>query len=726
MKQVKFRHLGMKNFCNHIEPVEINFVDGQLILVTGPNGSGKTSMFQALPYVLYGVCEKGRGEDVLNDKTKKNCHVWVEFTVGDDVYRVDRYVKFTRLGNTVTLKKNDVVTHKGHKEVLPEIEKLLVPYKLFTNTLLFGQKVKTFFTDLKDSEQKEIFRKILKLGDYVMFHQQAGRQVKDVENDIQVLVNDISVSTSLITQTASDIERQKELQKEFEQHKDEALNNLKTIKSLLITKIHDLEDKIKESDGFDTKMQDVLEQLAVVNNELDSIESEKKAERDKIETRAQATLAGMEKDAQEAKTLVLEEFQLKRDEISEHYNAQLKDVDEEVKLLDADQTELLATIASQESEIKGLEDRSNDLGIDSELSVCPTCLQEITKECIGHINDKIAGFDKQIDALQTCLTTNQKALRENQHRKNECQIKSDDIKKKRNEEFLILKEEEDQKTAGVQERLTAAITKLDAMVVETKLEWTKAIEGKKLTLEKQKDVLSTSKQELQKVLDQRVSFQQELQSTQVDYAGNKEALEREEESEFDKSMFRSLIVKLEELRSKTEEYQTNKETLERELKMVQFWRIGFSPSGIQSMLIDEAIPFMNEKIAEYMYKLSNGRYSVTFDTLKATKAGEFRDKISVEVFDNTTHADARVKLSGGQERIVDIGTILTLCDLQSMIQDVEFNLLLFDEIFDALDDENIGFVANLIKMVSKDKWVGVISHRHIDQIESDEVLSFRG
>ena len=101
-----------------------------------------------------------------------------------------------------------------------------------------------------------------------------------------------------------------------------------------------------------------------------------------------------------------------------------------------------------------------------------------------------------------------------------------------------------------------------------------------------------------------------------------------------------------------------------------------------------------------------------------------KDKISVNVFDNITHADSRVKLSGGQERIVDIGTILTLCDLQSMIQDVQFNLLLFDEIFDALDDENIGFVSNLIKNASNEKWVGVISHRHIDQIEADEVLDF--
>ena len=167
-------------------------------------------------------------------------------------------------------------------------------------------------------------------------------------------------------------------------------------------------------------------------------------------------------------------------------------------------------------------------------------------------------------------------------------------------------------------------------------------------------------------------------------------------------------------------------TYDKKIRMINFWKTGFSASGIQSMLIDEAIPFMNKRIGHYMELLCGGRYKVTFDTLKATKdAKEFRDKISVNVFDTQTHSDARVKFSGGQTRLVDIGTILTLADLQANVQDVSVNIILFDEIFDALDDENIRYASNLLRLASKDKWVGIISHRHIDSIEADNVLEFR-
>jgi len=168
----------------------------------------------------------------------------------------------------------------------------------------------------------------------------------------------------------------------------------------------------------------------------------------------------------------------------------------------------------------------------------------------------------------------------------------------------------------------------------------------------------------------------------------------------------------------------NKGKLEEAVKVLEFWKVGFSSSGIPSLLIDEAIPFMNKQVSYYLDRISNGRYLVSFDTLKATKEGEFRDKISVNVLDNLTKANSRVKLSGGQTRLVDIATILTLCDLQSSVQDIKFNIILFDEIFDSLDDENIGYVSNLLRSLIVDKSVNIISHRHIDQIEADEVLSF--
>ncbi|MGD2072143.1 MAG: AAA family ATPase, partial [Candidatus Thorarchaeota archaeon] len=174
MQEIKFKEVGMKNFGPYIDPLEFKIVENNLILITGPNGVGKTMALDAIPYTLYGITSKGaKGDDVVNNVAEKNCHTWISFDIGNDSYKLDRYHKYTRLGNTAILSKNGVEIKKGQKEVLPEIERIIKPRKLFMNTLMFGQKVKDFFTDLPDSEKKEIFRKVLSLDEYQEYYERA-------------------------------------------------------------------------------------------------------------------------------------------------------------------------------------------------------------------------------------------------------------------------------------------------------------------------------------------------------------------------------------------------------------------------------------------------------------------------------------------------------------------------------------------------------------------------
>ena len=141
------------------------------------------------------------------------------------------------------------------------------------------------------------------------------------------------------------------------------------------------------------------------------------------------------------------------------------------------------------------------------------------------------------------------------------------------------------------------------------------------------------------------------------------------------------------------------------------------------MLIDEAIPFMNTKIKEYLDIISDSRYIVSFDTITETQKGQIKDKINVKLLDTETMNDDLNTMSGGQQRIIDIATILTFGDLQSSMQNIDFNVLVFDEIFDSLDDENSELVAKALKrLVKTNKCINVISHTHVDQIEATRTL----
>jgi exonuclease SbcC len=233
------------------------------------------------------------------------------------------------------------------------------------------------------------------------------------------------------------------------------------------------------------------------------------------------------------------------------------------------------------------------------------------------------------------------------------------------------------------------------------------------------------KEVIKDTLEKLKEIDKAITGLQQDIKRYEYTLKLAEEEEYDVGQLAAYQMQKQQLEKAIEESKVKHNELKAEEELASFWKAAWSPTGIPSMLIDESIPFMNKKVSQYLDRLSNGRYIVSFDTLAETKAGEFRDKISVNVLDTYTRANSRIQLSGGQTRLVDIATILTLGDLQSNIQDVNINILLFDEIFDSLDEENIGFVANILNQLKIGKSIYLISHTQVDQLEADEILELK-
>ena len=729
MREITFHEVGMENFGPYIEPMVLTFENDKLTLITGPNGIGKTMSLEAIPFTLYGeTCKKAKGDDVVNTRVGRNCHTWVKLSINSDDYIVDRYHKYTKLQNTVTIRKNGEEPYKkGHREVLPEIERLICSKKSFTNTLMFGQKVKDFFTDLVDSDKKEIFRKILDLDIYTNWYKEADNDLKEIEKKLQSLLEQVGIDRGIL----SDIEIQigilfKQMNQFKEAQKERVANAKKALEDNQRL-MEQWQNSRRELDGKDSDVQALQDQITDVEQQISHHENEMKNNVMKLNSSRDAKLSEVRLAANTASQNNVKQHRDTYDMFLERHDAVIKKLaDEELEARQAI-TDNQAAISSIETEKRIIQNTIDELNNSLEISdgVCPTCLRDIDDACREHLEKEHL---EQVNRYHT-FEQDQKKIEKSQET---CQTLLNKISKnqsQQSEQFVDskkeLQREERQVEQEIQEKVNATIEKVNELARSEADKIERDYSEYVKNLREKLNGLKTTKKEVSDTAKKL----EEIDSTLTALENERIRFERDiklaEEDKYDASQLAAYQMRNQELEQSIKEMGEGVIELQKEQQLSEFWKKAWSPTGIPSMLIDESIPFMNEKVSEYLDKLTNGRYLVSFDTLAATKAGEFRDKISVNVLDTHTRANSRIQLSGGQTRIVDIATILTLGDLQSSIQSVKINILLFDEIFDSLDEENIGFVSNILSQLKVGKCIYLISHTQVDQLEADEVLELK-
>lgn len=729
MRNVEFQEIGMENFGPYIEPMIYPIENNMLTLITGPNGIGKTMMLDALPYSLYGVTSKNaKGDDVVNNVIGKDCKTWVKFKINSDDYIVTRYHKYTKFANTVILNKNKIDIMKGHREVLPEIEKLLCPQKAFMNTLMFGQKVKDFFTDLLDSDKKEIFRKILNLEQYSVYYNQVEKKLKKIEKDIEDLISKINLNQKLhddandqiLILKAIKIKYYDQIKKDIKELKISLEDNIRLLKSL--------KTSLKENENNNLDIESINKQLSDVEHSLKNSSNNLKTTIDNLNQQKQLKLLDIQSSAAKARSEFKDSNTAEINILTDQRSKIIQELNYKDNSITDDIYENSLQKAGVINSIESIKERINEISInvlDKEFSTCPTCEQEVSKETIQKLVDKINNYNIQINELNNHIIEYNKkdTILKNSLKltKEEYEKQISDINKK----IDLCKQKELIELEKIKNRIVAATNKIEEIVLVEIANTKQKINDETKDLDAKYKILINEKKSINELLEKNKKIENTIIIINQKIDSINESIKFKENQEYDETQLKSYIKKEIDL-TQSIEIDTNKSNeLSEEIKILQFWKSSFSSTGIPSMLIDESIPFMNHQISHYLDLLTNGRYLVSFDTLDENKAGNFKDKISVRVVDTYTKANSRVQLSGGQTRIIDIATILTLGDLQTTINDITFNILLFDEIFDALDYDNVGYVSKVLNKLKIGKSIFTISHQHQDQLEPDNLLNLK-
>jgi len=727
MRQTNIQEVGMENFGPYLDPMILEFKNDAMVLMTGPNGIGKTMSLDAIPFTFYGITSKGaKGDDVVNNTVGRNCKTWVKFSIDNDRYLVTRYQKYSKLGNTVILNKNDVDIKKGHKEVLPEIEKLICSSRAFMNTLMFGQKVKNFFTDLVDSDKKLIFREILTLEQYQVFYTETTNRLKQIILDITEIEKKQAINESLKVDTYTQIQILSGLKKKFEEDGQAIIADLKQSIDSNRRLLQEWKEELTVLQKEDLDIVSTVAKLSNIESKLALMQSTWESKIQSVVQQKENKMLEIKGKVNDSKREITNLSQIEYDRIRDA-QAELKEtLNDLVATAQTRRHKYELKIQDIESNIGHWIEQANEIQdnvIKAGIAECPLCKQTVSDETIELLGKKVAEFDDAVSKGNATIASHQEKTKS---------ITAEMIKESEflnaqqttlTQEFAQIQQSEKDKLSDIDKRRDAAI-KMVNQVADTELD---KIQNEKITskqdLESQKSELTSKKNEQEITVQKIEDIEKTIENINNDIKRIQSEIKTTEAKEYDMTQLNSYKKRQVDLELERQLLSDELISLNHKHTMLNFWKTGFSSAGIPSMLIDEAIPFMNKKVAEYLDKFTNGRYIVSFDTLAATKAGEFRDKISVNVVDTHTRANSRVQLSGGQTRIIDIATILTLGDLQASIQDVSINILLFDEIFDSLDEENIGYVSKVLSKLKFGKSIYLISHRHEDQLETDEVLT---
>ncbi|HID25149.1 MAG TPA: SMC family ATPase, partial [Thermoplasmata archaeon] len=174
------KSLMVTNF-RKFKHVEIDFPDG-VVGVLGLNGVGKSTLFEAVAWALYGpVAARTSADRIKRDgaSPSESCRVTVEFLFNENIYKVIREMTGKTLSSFAVVTMNGKIAAQGAEAATKFIQKLFgMDAKSFFTSLFAKQKELNTLSTMYASERKQLILRMLGID-------ALDKTIKNVRSDIR-------------------------------------------------------------------------------------------------------------------------------------------------------------------------------------------------------------------------------------------------------------------------------------------------------------------------------------------------------------------------------------------------------------------------------------------------------------------------------------------------------------------------------------------------------------
>ena len=178
---IKFNAVTWKNFLSTGNtPIEIALNNSPSTLIIGDNGSGKSTVLDALTFGLFGKpFRRIKKDQLVNSVNGRDCTVEIYFDIGKRKYLVIRGIKPTRFEIYMDGKLvNQDASSRDYQKLL-ENNILKLNHRSFTQVVILGSSSFIPFMQLTAAARREVVEEILDIKVFSLMNSILKSRIKD-------------------------------------------------------------------------------------------------------------------------------------------------------------------------------------------------------------------------------------------------------------------------------------------------------------------------------------------------------------------------------------------------------------------------------------------------------------------------------------------------------------------------------------------------------------------